>query len=118
MRNKSLIFILILLIILSWNSRGFSLKEETHQAINEQVAQNTIGGFSLNNYLMENLGFREGVKEELNGIDANGINVKKKVFWWLGYGGKQEDRPGSIDDYIKRRPTRSVNHFHNPLKIN
>ena len=28
----------------------------------------------------------------------------------------QEDRPGSPSDYISSRPTRSVNHFHNPLK--
>ncbi|MEW6419946.1 MAG: hypothetical protein AB1480_17835 [Nitrospirota bacterium] len=116
MRNKNLIFILTSLIILSWTSQGFSYAKETHQAINEHIAQNTVSGFSLNNYLMENLGFGEGVKEELNGIDANGINVKKKIFWWLGHGGFQEDVPEQIWRLVLNM-ARNNNHFHNPLEV-
>ncbi len=115
MRNKSFIFVTTFIIISIMSSQSFSLKEDTHQAINEHVAQNTIGSFSLNNYLMDNLGLMKGVKEELNGVDTEGKKVKKRIFKWLGYGGFQEDRPGEWYDYVLGKPTRSVNHFHNPL---
>ncbi len=118
MKNKNFIFVIILLIILNWSSQSFSLKEDTHKSINEYVAQNSINSFSLSSYLINNLGFKAGVYEFLTGIDAGGRNVYQQVFWWLGEGGFQEDRPGSIADYILRKPTRSVNHFHNPLKTN
>ncbi|OGL46731.1 MAG: hypothetical protein A2W05_02170 [Candidatus Schekmanbacteria bacterium RBG_16_38_10] len=115
MKNKSFIFVLAILISLIWSSQGFSLKEDTHKAINEHVAQNTVNDFSLNTYLRDNLGFDRGTVEVLKGVDAGGRNIEQKVFWWLGYGGEQEDRPGSVTDYLLGKPTRSVNHFHNPL---
>lgn len=91
-----------------------SLKEETHLAINEEIA--TLDRFSFDAYLKYNLGFVKGIKQELRGIDATGATITKQPGWWLGYGGVQEDRPGSIKDYILFMPTRSFNHFHNPLK--
>ncbi len=118
MRNKKAIPLITLLFIFIWISRSFALKEGTHKAINEEVAQKTINGFSLNTYLIDNFGIMKGVKEELLGIDADGRNVKKRIVEWLGYGGEQEDRPGSNWDYIQNNPSRSNNHFHNPLKTN
>ena len=61
------------------------------------------------------MGFKKGAEEVLNGVDANGKNISKEVFWWLEYGGEQEDRPGNWYDYLLGKPTRSVHHFHNPL---
>jgi hypothetical protein len=118
MRNKYLIFIITFVIILTWSYQGFALKENTHIAINEHVAQNTVNEFSLDSYLINNLDFNSGSKEVLLGVDAEGKNRDKPVFWWLGYGGEQEDRPGDWYDYLPLmgQPTRSVNHFHNPLK--
>ena len=86
MRNKGLIFIIMSLIILWLNSQSYSYTKATHQAINEHIAQNTVNGFSLNNYVTNNFGFKDGFKESLKGIDANGNETYKKVFEWLGYG--------------------------------
>ncbi|MBI4654075.1 MAG: hypothetical protein HY752_03680 [Nitrospirae bacterium] len=119
MRNKrviSLITLITLLFIFIWISQSVALKEDTHKAINEKVAKGIVNSFSLNDYLINNLGFKKGYEEILNGVTAEGINVKKQIFQWLGYGGEQEDRPGSNTDYITGKPSRSVNHFHNPLK--
>jgi hypothetical protein len=117
MKNRTVIPILSILIILSWSSQGSSLVEGTHQAINTYVGQNSINGFPLKEYLMNNLGLGKGVDEVISGVDADGAKQSRTVFWWLGYGGFQEDRPGSITDYLPLigQPTRSINHFHNPL---
>lgn len=117
MKNKKLIPIIAILMSLNWSSQGLSLVEETHQTINEYIAQSVINGFSLDVYLINQVGLANGIKEELNGSDAAGGNKKKQVLWWLGHGGFQEDRPGSIVDYLPLvgQPTRSVNHFHNPV---
>ena len=118
MKNRGRIFIVFIMIILIWYSKSFSLEEKTHEAINQHIAQSTINEFSLNSYLIDNLGLKDGFKESFKGIDASGNEVYKKVFEWLGYGGVQEDRPGEWYDYLPLigKPTRSVNHFHNPLK--
>ena len=118
MKNKLLTLMLALLISLNWSSQCLSLTEATHQELNRHVAQNPINGFSLNDYLMNNLGLQRGFGEIINGVDADGRNRSWRVFEWLGYGGEQEDRPGSWKDYlpIVGKPTRSVNHFHNPLR--
>src|SRR3989304_1517798 len=115
MRNKIYIFIMSLFFLLFYVSRGFALKEDSHKAINEYIAQKTVSGFSLSAYLINNLGFKGGSDEVLKGINAEGRDVEQKVLWWLGYGGVQEDRPGEWEDFVLG-PTRSVNHFHNPLK--
>lgn len=118
MKNKGIVLIILLLTILAWPSKGFSLQEETHQAINKNISKKTINSFSLNEYLRNNLNFNAGSDEFLKGVDADGKTVNNQVFWWLGYGGVQEDRPGDWYDYLPiiGKPTRSVNHFHNPLK--
>ena len=107
-------------LILFWlfPLKAFGLSEDTHLAINEEIATRDINGFSLDAYLSSQLGFVKGIKEELNGIDADNKNRTKQVIKWLGYGGVQEDRPGEWYHYLPLvgKPTRSVNHFHNPLK--
>jgi hypothetical protein len=120
MGNKSLFFILTFMILMVWSSNSFSLQEKTHQAINEHIAQNTLNGFSLNIYLIKNLGFKNGAEDVLLGVDAEGKNVSKEVFWWLGYGGNWEDDP--VSDQAQRyckyyfNAARNNNHFHNPRK--
>jgi hypothetical protein len=116
MRVRLVILLLTSLMILVSGSTVLSLDEKTHQAINEYIAQNSIGEFSFNNYLQETLGFKAGALEVLRGLESDGIPSKKRVYEWLGYGGIQEDRPGDNTDYIMNSPTRSVNHFHNPLR--
>jgi hypothetical protein len=118
MKNKGLILILAILMLLSWSSNSLSLIEGTHQQINEYIAQHSINGYSLKEYLINNLGLGKGVDEIITGIDADGPNISHEIFWWLGYGGFQEDRPGSASDYILNRATRSNNHFHDPLEGN
>ncbi|MFZ5907353.1 MAG: hypothetical protein ACOYVJ_08095 [Nitrospirota bacterium] len=115
MKNTKLAFILSFIILVFCASHGSALQEATHSSINETIAQRTISDFSLRDYLTFNLGFKEGEKEILHGINTQGFIEEQPVFWWLGYGGEQEDRPGSITDYIFNRETRSLNHFHNPL---
>jgi hypothetical protein len=116
--NMKKLFPAILIIIVVISFKAYALTENTHKAINERIAQRSINGFSFDTHLINQLGFSKGVTEDLWGIDAEGHNKKKKVFEWLGYGGEQEDRPGEWYDYLPfiGKPTRSVNHFHNPLK--
>ena len=116
MRNRILVFLLASSFILWQTSDVFALKEDTHRAINEEIAQKTINDFSLNDYLSNSLGFQKGTKEYLNGFDADGLIARKQVFEWLGYGGEQEDWPGNWQDFVLGNPSRSYNHFHNPLK--
>ncbi len=75
----------------------YAFEKDTHKAINEYISQNIIQGFSLDQYLMDQLGFQKGKDEVFN---------NKKVFEWLGYGGEKEDEPWY----------RSLRHFHNPLE--
>jgi hypothetical protein len=97
--KKAACSISILWIVLLMSSpAAFCLEKPTHEAINEKIALGSFNGFSLDTYLKNNLGFIDGTIEEVNG---------QKVFEWLKLGGKKEDEP---------MYTRSLNHFHNPLK--
>lgn len=90
----------IILILLLY-SLTYSLEKPTHLAINEEIATRNINGFSLDTYLINQIGFSKGIKEEfLKDSD------KKTVLQWLGYGGIKEDEP----------LWRSFRHFHNPLE--
>jgi hypothetical protein len=88
---------LILLLFFQGHRECFALEKETHRAINEYVAT-TSNSFSLNSYLVNQLGYKNGVQEVLNG---------KEIWKWIRDGGKTEDEPAY---------TRSRNHFHDPLK--
>ena len=96
---KFLLRIFVIYMIISMFSlHSYALEKETHKEINEYIAEHTIGGFSLDGYLKAQLGFTEGKDEFFN---------NKKVFEWLGYGGRTEDEPMYL---------RSFRHFHNPLE--
>jgi hypothetical protein len=92
--NKTLLLIFVLFIyLIVYVSWVHALQPYTHSDINENVAQRTINGFSLNDYLTNNLELIEGIDEELKGLDAELLKTKKKVIEWIGYGGEQEDVP-------------------------
>jgi hypothetical protein len=98
-------------------SPSHSLKEPTHEAINTKIAKEQVNGFSLNGYLKNNIGYPDGVEELLYAYSEKDNKYDRySVSYWLGEGGFQEDRPGEWYDYFLNRLTRSVNHFHNPLK--
>lgn len=63
---------------------AFALDPSTHKAINLQIANSTMNGFSLDQYLKDNLGFSQGIAEEFDG---------RRVDAWLELGGRYEDIP-------------------------
>jgi hypothetical protein len=94
---KLKIIILCLSILLNVRIAD-SLEKPTHQAINEKITGMTYNGFSLDAFLKNNLGFKDGLIAKVNG---------QMVSDWIKNGGKFEDEPAY---------TRSRNHFHDPLK--
>jgi len=107
--TKCILKIFIVQIILSsFFLPCYALEKPTHFAINEYIAKDETGEFSLGEYLKEELGFQEGVNTILEQFEGQKIDNKDPtIFRWLGYGGKKEDEPFLL---------RSVRHFHNPLK--
>ncbi|MBI3585374.1 MAG: hypothetical protein HY096_15665 [Nitrospinae bacterium] len=94
------LFVLVGLVL--FPNVGYALSVETHKDINEIVGKViTPNGFSLNQYLIENLGFGQGIDEQI---------INQKVAYWLRDGGEYEDIPAWYLPYL-----RSVNHFHNPI---
>lgn len=71
----------------------YSLEKSTHEALNERATNVSI----VNSYMINQLGFSEGLKTTFN---------NKWAIRWIMDGGKKEDEPFY---------TRSFNHFHNPL---
>jgi len=54
-----------------------ALEVDTHKAINEYIAIGTINGFSLDSYLKNQLGFQNGVEEQIKfGERTKGDAVK------------------------------------------
>jgi hypothetical protein len=86
------IFILTVLLVVLHPMQAIALHPVTHSAINEKNADK---GSSLHQYLINQLGLKDGVETEIN---------KKWIIKYIGDGGESEDNPG-----------RPVNHFHNPL---
>jgi len=86
---------------------SYAFEKPTHQAINEYVAKNLIHDFSLNEYLMDQMGFKAGIAESLHHQVIKLYGQDPPVWWLLAYGGRKEDEP----------VTRAFNHFHNPLKM-
>jgi len=86
-------------IYLNLYHASFALETETHKAINRYITQQSINDFSLNNYLKNQLGMKEGTETYFK----SGY-LDQPILKWIGYGGKAED--------IDLRP---FNHFLNPL---
>ncbi len=94
--NISLAFLLIVVNSL------YALEVVTHRAINEYIAKSAFVGFSLDDYIKQQLGMQKGYDEKLLG---------KEVFLWLSDGGAFEDKPPEcFIPYMRSR-----HHFHNPI---
>ena len=87
-------FIFMLLCLLD-NAIGYD-DVETHPRITKSAVENS----NINNYLIQNLGFKDGIETK---VPANTNNT---IRFWLEEGSKLEDSP----------LCRASNHFHNPLK--
>jgi hypothetical protein len=94
-------FILFILLI---SLPAFSLHPPAHREINEHIALNNTVGFSLDDYLKNNLGIINGVQETIKKGSNN-----KALWWWLAEGGERED------DGLKPLSLRAWNHYHDPL---
>ena len=80
--------ILTILLIVIITSTAHALDVRTHKTINEHIAQHTINGFSLGNYITNQLGFTNGIYEKFN---------SKGMAWeWLRDGGEYEDSPEPV----------------------
>jgi len=90
-------------IIISFVSFSYALDPDSHKAINEHIATNTINNFSLDSYLSDRLGFQGGIEESFD---------NRQVWKWLRDGGRYEDLPPY---FFPPFYLRAVNHFHNPL---
>ncbi|MBI5408652.1 MAG: hypothetical protein HZA14_04740 [Nitrospirae bacterium] len=96
--NRRLISVILYIILVLSSSLSSALEKPTHERLNEVIASTSINGFSLKDYLIKELGFAGGIDDTVN---------KKKIIKWITDGGKAEDEP---------MYTRSLNHFHDPLK--
>ncbi|KQC07183.1 MAG: hypothetical protein APR62_00735 [Smithella sp. SDB] len=95
-KNIFKIFSMLIIMISVFSvSQIMALETDTHRDINESIVQNGIGGFSLDNYLKNQLGMQDGKDTFIN---------NKAVFKWIGDGGEFED------DGLRPR-----SHFLNPL---
>jgi hypothetical protein len=65
MKKKRLLsnIFIVFLIIITWISKGLPFSKAMHEAINGSIAQRTINGFSLDYYLINQLGLKDGVSE-------------------------------------------------------
>ena len=61
--RKLVLWLPWLLVSLSWVADGITLEKKTHEYLNQQIAQMTINGFSLDSYLKNSLGFQKGTEE-------------------------------------------------------
>ncbi|MDH4266322.1 MAG: hypothetical protein OEW45_11835, partial [Deltaproteobacteria bacterium] len=117
-KKKLFIILSIISILVGWISQGLTLEKSTHEAINQDIAQRAIDEFSLNNTLMNNLGFKGGVEELLSGYSEKAKKEMQQEVWrWLGEGGVNEDVPDGLLRMVVNQG-RSNNHFHNPLRAN
>ena len=101
MRKTWTIVFAILAVTLFVQGTAHALAISTHKAINLHIAKTAMNGFSLDEYLKNNLDATGGIGESYNG---------RRVEGWLELGGEYEDIPYLYMPYL-----RSVNHYHNPL---
>lgn len=94
--NKVILIVsLISVYIMSFINVGYSLSTATHRDLNEHISKSSFSGFTLNDYLKQQLGMTKGYDEKIN---------DKEIFKWIRDGGDYEDQP-----------PRWMAHFHNPL---
>jgi len=102
MAEKRVLKSLFVLLYLFFSaSGGMALETDTHELLNTYIAENQLGGFSLGNFLDNQVGFKDGIEEMIGSL---------KVRQWLARGGRYEDKPLGGLPYLRSR-----NHFHNPL---
>ena len=110
-------FLLVFFLFLTGVStqHAYAFDKATHEAINHSIAQRTVNGFSLNDYLIGNLGFTAGVEESFFGYSEVRRNEMERNVWeWIGEGGIKEDEPEEKWRLIVNR-ARNNNHYHNAL---
>ena len=84
---------LTILFYLSGCSCLLALETDTHEIINEFIAQKEMKGFSLDTYLKAQLGFPKGIHEEFMASWAALTFETNSVSTWMKKGGKGEDLP-------------------------
>src|SRR4030042_4201596 len=111
MRNKKLFLIILAMSVsIVLVSQAFPFSRPMHRDLNERIGQRVINNFFLNDYLVKQLGFADGVKEILKDESR-----EENVIWWLGEGGDKEDEPESLLRY-PTNTARNNRHFHDPLE--
>src|SRR4030043_1436970 len=95
MKNKKLLLLVsFFLILVLWISKASTLEKTTHQDLTHKIGQGAINGFSLDSYLKNNLGFKDGAQEPLFAYSEFFMKkVKQEVWKWLGEGSYKEDEP-------------------------
>src|SRR3990167_9026082 len=95
MKGKIIFLNIVFALCLSYSTFAFD-DVDTHPRITNKAIENT----NLDNYLIQNLGLKDGLKSKL---PSGG---KDSIVDWLKKGSTEEDSP----------LCRASNHFHNPLK--
>lgn len=102
---KRIISAALVMIFMLIPFSGYALETSTHEAINDHISKGIFQGFSLGQYLKDELKIQGGVEELF--VDS----VEPMTVWqWLRAGGTREDKPPGGIPYLRSR-----NHFHNPL---
>ena len=64
-------FLIISTIIFPFYFDGYAFEKKTHEAINRYIAEHPINGFSLDQYLRDELRFMKGKDEVPSGTFLN-----------------------------------------------
>ena len=97
----------VLNILLSGNALSWD-ENITHKSLSEFAAKNSVLAENMGDY-MKNLGFQNGLDEGFT------WNETKTLLEWIQEGAKLEDNSNALFP-LPSTTSRSVNHFHNPLK--
>ena len=94
-KNKFGVFIIIWIVVCLYDNTAAYDDKDTHRRITGKAVEYS----TLNNYLIQNLGFKDGIESNIPS------NTKNTIRFWLQEGSELEDSP----------MCRASNHFHNPL---
>lgn len=98
-------YTLLLFLALScvYTNRAYSFDDKkTHRELTDAATVHS----TLISYLVDNVGFNEGLDKKLKGIDRNGHERNNSILSWLQEGSSDEDLPTFC---------RASNHFHKPI---